>query len=39
MGQYDKALRHYQLACAGLDSSKYREARDRMKVYGRRIRK
>ncbi len=37
-GQYDSALRYYKRACAGANSSKYLEARDRLKAYGDRIR-
>jgi hypothetical protein len=35
-GQYDDALRFYKQACAGKESRVYREARDRMKIYGSR---
>ena len=38
MGRYTEALRNYQLACAGRDADTYREARDRMKTYGERVR-
>lgn len=38
-GQYDDALRYYKKACAGMASAQYREARDRMKKYGSRVRK
>ncbi len=37
-GRYDEALRYYRRACAGKNSRKYTKARDRMKVYGSRIR-
>ncbi len=37
-GRYDEALRFYKRACAGAASAKYRDARDRMKFYGNRIR-
>ncbi len=37
-GRYDEALRFYKRACAGADSARYREARDRMKAYGHRAR-
>jgi hypothetical protein len=37
-GQYDEALRFYQLACAGMQNDRYTEARDRMKTYGGRVR-
>ena len=37
-GRYDEALRFFQRACAGADMAKYREARDRMKTYGHRVR-
>ena len=37
-GRYDSALRYYKRACAGANSRKYLEARDRLKAYGYRIR-
>ena len=37
-GQYDAALSFYKRACAGRASADYREARDRMKTYGSRVR-
>lgn len=36
--RYHDALRYYRRACLGANSRKYREARDRMKAYGKRIR-
>lgn len=38
-GKYDDALRFYKRACAGADNPRYREARDRMKLYGHRVRR
>ena len=37
--RYDEALKFYNRACAGQDNVDYREARDRMKTYGSRVRK
>ncbi len=37
-GHYDQALRYYKQACAGKENPTYREARDRMKTYGSRVR-
>ena len=37
-GRYDDALRYYRRACAGADREKYRTARDRIKLYGNRVR-
>ena len=37
-GRYDEALSFYRRACAGRDDPAYREARDRMKTYGHRVR-
>lgn len=38
MGRYPEALQNYQLACAGRDADMHRQARDRMKTYGSRVR-
>jgi len=38
-GQYESALKYYKQACAGEDNRAYADARDRMKMYGSRIRK
>lgn len=38
-GRYDDALSFYRQACAGEDGPDYREARDRMKAYGHRVRR
>ena len=37
-GKYDDALSFYRQACGGEDDPEYREARDRMKAYGHRVR-
>ena len=37
-GRYDQALHYYRMACTGALSPTYREALDRMKTYGHRIR-
>ncbi len=37
-GNFDQALRFYQRACAGQNNAKYQAARDRMKLYGSRVR-
>lgn len=37
-GRYDEALEYYKMALAGADGARYREALDRMKTYGSRIR-
>jgi len=39
MGNYDKALRFYKLACGGANNPVYVDARDRLKTYGHRIRR
>lgn len=38
MGQYDQALNYYRRACAGANNAEYRDALDRMKSYGDRVR-
>jgi len=37
-GQYKDALKYYKQACMGAEDATYRDARDRMKTYGDRIR-
>jgi hypothetical protein len=37
-GDFNRALAFYQQACAGKDDADYREARDRVKTYGGRVR-
>lgn len=39
LGRASGALTFYQRACAGQDNAAYRDARDRMKTYGERMRK
>jgi len=39
MGNFDGALRFYKRACAGANNSRYFAARDRVKVFGHRVRK
>ena len=39
LGRCNEALEYYRQACAGQESAKYQEARDRMKTYGDRVRK
>ncbi len=38
-GQFESALKYYNLACAGENNRTYSDARDRMKTYGSRARK
>jgi hypothetical protein len=37
-GRSDEALKYYQMACAGADLREYRDARERMQIYGNRVR-
>jgi len=36
-GNFDEALKFYNRACAGQENSSYREARDRVKMFGSRV--
>lgn len=38
VGRFDQATKYYQMACAGAESREYREARERVKTYGHRVR-
>lgn len=37
-GRYDEALRYYKMACMGANRSDYIEARERLQLYGHRVR-
>ncbi len=39
LGNFDQADKYYRQACAGEDNPQYSEARDRVKTYGKRVRK